>query len=144
MTNSTNKPAVTFWAISSVALIWNLMGVFTYLGQAYMTDEVLGALSYSERVLYESTPAWVTAAFAIAVFGGTLGSILLLLRKKLATSVFIVSLIGILTQMTYNFMMRKAAEVYGPGGMIIPVMVILFGFFLVWYSKQSTTKGWLS
>lgn len=144
MTNLTNKPTIAFWAISSIALIWNLMGVFTYLGQAYITDEVLGALSDSERDFFENTPAWVTAAFAIAVFGGALGSILLLLRKKLATSVFIVSLIGILAQMTYNFMMRKDAEIYGPGGMIIPVMVILFGFFLVWHSKQSTTKGWLS
>ena len=144
MANSTNKPTTAFWVIAVVALIWNLMGVMAYLGQAYMTDEALAALPEAERVFQENYPAWATAAFAIAVFGGAIGCILLLLRKKMATTLFIVSLIGVLVQMAYNFMMSKAAEVYGPGGMIMPVMVILIGFFLVWYSKQSTTKGWLS
>lgn len=144
MANSTNKPTTAFWVIAVVALIWNLMGVMAYLGQAYMTDEALAVLPEAERAINENYPAWATAAFAIAVFGGTIGCILLLLRKKMATTLFIVSLIGILVQMTYNFMMSKATEVYGPGGMIMPVMVILIGFFLVWYSRQSTTKDWLS
>lgn len=144
MTKSTNKPTTAFWIIAVVALIWNLMGVFAYLSQAYMTDEAIAALPEAERAMAENYPAWATAAFAIAVFGGALGCILLLLRKKLANPIFIISLIGILVQMTYNLMISKAAEVYGPGGMIMPIMVILIGFFLVWYSKQSTAKGWLS
>jgi hypothetical protein len=144
MTNTPNKPTTVFWIIGIIALIWNLMGVYAYLTQAYMTDEALAALPEAQRALYDNLPAWVTAAFAIAVFGGALGCILLLLRKKLATSILAVSLIAILVQMTYNLFMSKASEVYGPGGMIMPVMVIVIGLFLVWYSKSVDTKGWLS
>lgn len=144
MINSTNKPSMSFWIISVIALVWNLIGVMAYMAQAYMTDESIAALPEAEKVMYENVPAWATAAFAIGVFGGAIGCILLLLRKKLATSLFIISLLGVLVQMVYNFMISKAAEVYGPGGMIMPVMVILIGFFLVWYSKKSITKGWLS
>jgi hypothetical protein len=144
MTNTPNKPTTVFWIIGITALIWNLMGVYAYLTQAYMTDEALAALPEAQRALYDNLPAWVTAAFAIAVFGGALGCILLLLRKKLATSILAVSLIAILVQMTYNLFMSKASEVYGPGGMIMPVMVIVIGLFLVWYSKSVDTKGWLS
>ena len=144
MTESKNKPTTSFWVIGIVALIWNLMGVFAYLQQAYMTAEDLSALPIEEQALYENIPAWVTAAFALAVFGGALGCVLLLLRKKLATLVFIISFVSILAQMTYNLFMSKAMEVYGPGGMIMPVMVIVIGAYLIWYSKKMEAQGVLT
>lgn len=143
MTNS-NKPTTLFWIIGVAALIWNGLGVMSYLGQALMTDEVKAALPEAERALYENIPTWVTAAFAIAVFAGLLGSIFLLARKKAARFVFLISLIAILAQMSYNLFMSKAAEVYGSGGVIMPVMVILIGVFLLMYSKKAIEKGWLS
>ena len=144
MTESKIKPTLSFWIIGIIALIWNLMGVFAYLQQAYMTVEDVTALPLDEQALYDNIPAWVTAAFALAVFGGALGCILLLLRKKLATFVFIISFIGILAQMTYNLLMSKAIEVYGPGGMIMPIMVAVIGAFLVWYSKKMQSNGILN
>ena len=141
---SENKPNTLFWVIGIIALIWNGMGVMAYIGQAYMTDEMKAALPEAERALYENVPAWVTAAFAIAVFGGTVACILLLMKKKMAKTVFLISLIAIITQMTYNLFMSKASEVYGPGGMIMPIMVIVIGVFLLLYSKKCIEKGWLS
>ncbi|MGB5205651.1 MAG: hypothetical protein WBN63_15820, partial [Eudoraea sp.] len=84
---SNTKPPVWFWIVSIVALLWNLMGVMAYLGQAYMTDEMKAGYTSDQLALMESTPAWVTAAFAIAVWGGLLGCIVLLLRRKLAKPV---------------------------------------------------------
>ena len=128
MTNSTNKPSVLFWIISAIALIWNLMGVMAYLVQAYMTDETLAALPEAEQALYQDLPAWVTAAYAFAVFGGAIACIFMLLRKKLANSLFVISLLGILVQMTYNIFMSNASEVYGPGGIIMPIMVLIIDY----------------
>lgn len=144
MTASTKKPTTSFWIIGIIALVWNLMGVFAYLQEAYMTAEDLAALPPDQQAFYENAPAWVTGAFALAVFGGALGCLLLLLRKKLATFVLIISFIGILAQMSYNFFISKSMEVYGPGEMIMPVMVIVVGVFLVWYSKKMQTQGILS
>jgi len=143
MTNSTNKPNTGFWIIGIIALIWNLMGVMAYIAQAFMTDEMLAALPENEQALYVDVPSWVTAAFAIAVFAGALGCILLLIRKKMASMVFIISLIAILIQMTYNIILSDASDVYGASGMIMPIMVIVIGFFLVWYSNDVAKKGWL-
>ena len=86
--NYLRKPSNLFWVISSIALVWNLMGVFNYLDQAFMTNKVLEVLPKEQQILYQDVPAWVTAAFAIAVFSGTLGSLLLLLKKKIATTQF--------------------------------------------------------
>ena len=142
--NSTNKPPVWFWIVSVVALIWNSMGAMTSFGPAYLPDEVLAALPEAEQSLYTDFPAWATAAFAIAVWGGLLGSLALLLRKKWAKPVLLISLIGILVTMTYNLFMSQAMEVYGPGSAILPLMVIIIGIYLVWFSKKSIAKGWIS
>ena len=145
MTNSSIKPPVWFWVISVIALLWNLVGVNQYLQQAYQTDSFKKVYNTPELIeMVNSAPAWVTAAFAIAVFAGALGCIALILRKKWAKSLFVLSLIGIVVQMIYNLFMSKAMEVYGPGAAIMPIMVMLFGLFLIWFSNKSIAKGWIS
>ena len=144
MTNSTNKPTTGFWVISVIALIWNLIGVMNYVGQAYMTDEMLASLPEAQQDLYQNIPAWVTAAFAIAVFGGTLGSLLLLLKKKLASIIFSISMLAIIIQMAWVLFVSKTLEVNGAMGALLPVLVIIIGAFLVSYSKKATANGWLS
>ncbi|MFN8337117.1 MAG: hypothetical protein U0U09_18435 [Cyclobacteriaceae bacterium] len=141
---TTNKPSVAFWIISVLALIWNLMGVMAYITTVTMTPEALQALPPEQQQLYTDIPKWATAAFAVAVWGSTLGSVLMLLRKKFAKPVFAVALAGILVQMTHSLFISKSIEVYGPGGAVMPVMIILIGGFLVWYSRHATEKGWLS
>ncbi len=130
--------------IALLAIIWNLLGVVAYLMHAYMTDESIALLPENEQVLYVDIPAWYTAAFAIAVFAGAIGSILLLLKKKLASPVLLLSLLGILVQMYYNFFISKSMEVYGPESVVMPIFVILVGVFLVWYSKKMQSEGLLS
>ena len=144
MSNSTKKPGNGFWIIGIVALIWNLMGVYAYLQDAYMSAEDLAALPAELQALYENVPAWVTGAYAIAVFGGTLACILLLMRKKLATTIFLVSLLGIIVQMSYSIFMSKALEVQGSIAIIMSVVVIVIGVFLLWYSKKQESVGILT
>ncbi|MDG1161715.1 MAG: hypothetical protein P8M76_06515 [Flavobacteriaceae bacterium] len=144
MTNYLRKPTGLFWIISSMALVWNLMGVFNYLTQAFMTNEVLASLPKDQQLLYEDVPAWVTAAFATAVFSGTLGALLLLLKKKIASTFFILSFIGIIIQMTYGLLISENTNGYGPLGLIMPLMIIAIGGYLIWYSKKAAEHRWLS
>lgn len=144
MTTEQSKPATWFWVVSVVALVWNAMGVVAYLGTVMMTPEAREAMTEPQRALLDATPAWATGAFALAVWGGTLGSLLLVLRKKLATTVLIVSFAGILVQMFHAFALSNSIEVYGPGGMIMPIMVLAFGAFLIWFSRKAAANGWLN
>ena len=143
MTSSSDKPATWFWVVSGIAFVWNLLGVMAYIQQVTMTPEAREALPEAERALYENVPAWATGAFAIAVWGGALGCLLLLLRKKLATPVLILSFIGILIQMVHSFFISNSIEVYGPGGMIMPVMILIIGIYLIRFSRQATVRGWI-
>lgn len=142
--NYLRKPSNLFWVISSIALVWNLMGVFNYLDQAFMTNKVLEVLPKEQQILYQDVPVWVTAAFAIAVFSGTLGSLLLLLKKKIASTFFIISFLGIMGQMSYGLLIDQNSDSFGPMGIAMPIIIIAFGGYLIWYSKKANEHRWLS
>ena len=142
--SSTNKPPVWFWIVSVIAFIWNGMGIMVYLAQAYMTEDDIKALPEAQQALYADIPAWATAAFAIAVWAGLLGCIALLLRKRWAKLILLVSLIGIVVQMFYNLVISNAMDVYGLGGAIMPIMVLIIGVSLIRFSNLAIAKNWIS
>jgi hypothetical protein len=72
-----------------------------------MTNEILATLPKDQQAIYQDVPAWVTAAFAIAVFSGSFGALLLLLKKKIASTFFILSFAGIIAQMTYGLLINE-------------------------------------
>lgn len=135
---------MSFFVVAGVGLLWNLLGVAAYVGQVTMGPDALDALPDAERVLYENVPGWATAAFAIAVNGGALGCLLLLLRKAIATPVLIASLVGVLVQMYHSFFIANSIEVYGPGGMVMPLSVLVIAIYLIWYSMDAKKKGYVA
>lgn len=139
----TNKPTAVFWIIGIVALIWNIFGVGAYLAQAFMTDEVKAALPQADQDMYATMPAWVTAAFAIAVFAGFLGCVALLMRKSWAIALFGMSLIGVLAQQVYNFFIQEYIEISG-FSIIGPIAIVIISFFLLYYARAMKFKGVLS
>jgi hypothetical protein len=132
-----------YWATALFFLLWNLMGVGSFFQFIFITDETLKALPEAERALYTGYPLWTKIAFAIAVFGGIFGSIGLILKKKWAKSAFIISLCAIVPQMTFDLFFTKAREVYGPGTEIMPILIMVIGVFLVWFSGFAIKKNWL-
>ena len=140
----TSKLPTSFYIISGAALVWNLLGVMAYVMQVTMTQDALNALPEAERMLIENAPVWATSAFAIAVNGGALGCLLLLLRQTWAFPVLVASLAGVVAQMYHSIFIANSIEVYGPGGMIMPAMVIVISVFLVWYAKDARQKGWIN
>ncbi|MGJ8745724.1 hypothetical protein [Polaribacter sp.] len=144
MTKNINKPSKAFWIIAVIALIWNSMGVDGYLNQAYQTDRFKLMYTEAQLEVIFNLPSWVTAAFAIAVFSSVFACILLLFRKKLAKTFFLIGLIAVLVQTTYNVFMNPGKEMYGSMEYSMLVMIPLFSIFLFWYSKKCADDGILT
>lgn len=137
------KPPTWFWVVSVIALLWNLIGVMKYLNQAFNQVALLESMDQAQREAFEGIPAWATAAFAIAVFSGTLASIGLLVRKKWARPLFIISLIAALAQFIHWLFISNAVEAFGPSTYAMPVVIIIIGIYLIFFSKKGIEKGWL-
>lgn len=127
----------SFWAIGAVALIWNLMGVANFAVQ--MSAGALPAYQEAERAIIEGRPVWATGAFALAVIGGALGSLLLLLRKSAAYYVFIASLLGVIVTIIHAI----GAVGFDLVGLVPQLMSFLVAAFLIWYAKRAWSQGLL-
>lgn len=128
----------SFWVIGVVGLLFNLMGCLNYVSQ--MNAESVSAMPEAYRAIVESRPAWGTAAFAMAVFGGLLGCVLLLFRRSVAVYVFIVSLVAtVLAQLPF-----VAIAGFPKGAWIGWLSQVAVGAFLAWYSLHAKRKSWTS
>ena len=138
------KPSTNFWIIGGAALVWNLIGLTFYIEQVTMTPEALTKFTEDIQNFYLATPVWANAAFAIAVNAGILGSALMLLRKKWAVPMFMLSMAGIVVQDIDAFVLRDAFSIVGVGSLIVPSMVFVIGIALILYSRSAQARGWLS
>ena len=96
-----------------------------------------------QRRLYEAMPGWQAAVYAVAVWVGLSGAVMLLMRRAWARPFFIVSLVACLIQFGYSFLVLKAGEVLGSAAYPLPATIILVAIFLVWFSTMALKRGWL-
>jgi nitrate/nitrite transporter NarK len=133
-----------FMIVAVVALIWNLIGVMVYIMQVTMSPEVLNQMPETERLMYENIPEWVTSVFAIAVFGGALGSLVLILKKKFATTLFVISLIAVLFQMYYTYFVSDFTEISDSPNVVMSVLVVVIAISLTLFSRNAQKKNWIA
>jgi hypothetical protein len=96
MRDTKPRPSVSkwYWWLALLGLAWNLFGVYRFLATTLATVEGLvgQGLTQAQAELYVGLPVWMNVAFALGVYGGTLGCLLLLLCNALAKPVFAFSL----------------------------------------------------
>lgn len=127
------KPHLSFWIVAIAGLIWNMMGSMNYIMQT--NPETVAQMPDVYQMIINGRPSWATAGFAIAVFGGSVGCILLLLRKNVAVPVFMLSLVGIVLTVIHATMLV---------GMVpSSVLSVLVGGALLWYATIARRKNWL-
>ena len=129
----------SFWAIGAVALIWNLLGCVNFVVQ--INPDMVAAYRATEQAIIKGRPAWATGAFALAVFGGAAGSVLLLFRRSAAIYLFVASLIGVIATMVHTL---GAGITFGVGEILgIILMPLAVALFLLWYARRARGKGWI-
>lgn len=132
-----------FWVITVGAIIWTLVGVASYITDVTMSDEALGALPVEQREIYEARPAWVVGVYAIAVFSALIGAVMLALRKSLATPFLGASLAAVIVQFGFVLFGMNAIATLGASAAIFPGVIVIIGAFMLWFSMQAKTRGWL-
>ncbi|WP_374501976.1 hypothetical protein [Pseudoxanthomonas sp.] len=143
-TTVATKRSLGFWITGLFALVWNLIGVAMWYLQVNMSADQLAAMTDAQRQVYEATPGWLNIAFAVAVFAGVLGALGMLLKKKWAATMFLLSLIALLVQMIGAYVVTPAWAAYGMAGLAMPAVLLVIALFLLWYANKAQARGWLS
>lgn len=138
------KSPVWFRVAAILALLWNLIGVASYIMHVTMSPEAVAQMSEAQRQIHDATPAWVIGAFAVAVFSGALGSLGLVLRKAWAKWLLVLSLVAVLAQQSWLFVLSNAAMSLGGSAVALPAAVTLVAIALVVLAHRAEAHGWLS
>jgi hypothetical protein len=133
-----------FKPVAVVALLWNLLGCAAFVFDLMLTPEALAALPVEQQALYAARPGWSVAATGIAVLGGALGCVGLLLRRKWALPVFVLSLAGIVAQDIALFVLVDGARLAGPVAVAMQAVVLVVGIALVLLGRRGIARGWLT
>ena len=138
------QPPKWFRIVAILALVWNLLGCAAYLVDAMMTPEDVAKLTPAQQEIYGSRPSWAVGATAVAVWLGALGSLGLILRKRWATALLMLSLLGVLVQDYWLFVGSNAASAAGSGAVIMQAIVLIIAIALVMLSLRAAKRGWLT
>jgi len=133
-----------FWGITFVYLLWSFVGCGMYLVEHTMSDaayaENFGADLLSLR---DVIPWWATSGYAIGVWGGLVGIIFLLLRKKLCLPFFYISFIGAIIGFIPSIFDERFKAVMGGGDYGFMGFIWLACIFIIWFARKMLAKGYL-
>ena len=137
------KVPVWFWIISILSLLWFFMDMAGFYSRVFMLDQIADKISPAQLVLYKAMPSWVNVVYGLEVFGGIMGSLALLSRKKWAFIMFMISIMGVLSQTVYVWFISDAINVMGQPAIVMPIVGIVIGVVMVVFSRSAITKNWI-
>ena len=130
------------WVIGMVGGLWSSIGVLSFMLTQMNVEAVMSQFPPQQRAYFESFPLWAVAFWAIGVFGGVIGCLLLLLKNRLAFHFLLASLIGaIVSNLGGLFLlggMKVMVETNALGLTLIP---IVFAALLAYYARAMSRTG---
>ena len=140
-TAETRTPA-HLWVVGVLSLLWNCFGCYDYLMTNLKNQVYLSQFAADQLAYFDSLPGWLTGFWAVGVWGGLAGSILLLMRSRYAVWAFALSFIGAVVGLGYQMFMTNMPASMKAGMMgIMPWVIIIAAGLFLWYAMSADKKG---
>ena len=128
------------WLVGVVTLLFNAMGIISYLTTKLGMLAEMG-LSPEQIAFMESYPAWVSAFWALGVWGAFAGSLLLLLRSRWTVTAMMAALIGLIVVTVYHYVLiDMPADMQAPA---LDVAIWVVTLFLLVDARRMVAAGLL-
>jgi putative Mn2+ efflux pump MntP len=135
------RPLAAWYMPAAIAsLLFMALGCIMYLMQV-LADPA--TMPLDRRAAYEALPSWVTGAFAVSVWVGAIGALLLVLRKKLAEPLLLVSLAAVLVWLAGMLLTPGVRENMSANDLIVAIVVVALTWTIFWFARHSRQRQWL-
>ena len=137
--------APTWFTVAAVlGVLWMAFGCFAYISEVRMDAATLATLPELNQQLITGRPVWATALFAIAVWGGLAGALLLVLRKALAVPVLLVAMLATLATYAWPLLLSGLVSQFGGADWGLTIAILGIQIALWWLARSAKAKGWLN
>lgn len=135
------QPIARWYMIAAIAsfvlMMLPLVGASLHLS----TDP--STLPLDERAQFEAEPIWMVAAFGLTGLAGAIGALLLILRRRQAESLLLVSLIGILVWFAGLLLSAQLRDLLSTGQIAAAAIVVAVVWTIYRFAHHSRQRGWL-
>lgn len=135
MNDAPAKAPWHLWVVGVFATLFNAIGVFDYVMSRAQGAQYLASAGMTPEQIahYLQMPGWMMVVWAVGVFGAFGASVLLLMRRRLAFPVFVVSLAAFLVSLLYTYVLTNGGAVMGPQmaitSAVIAALLLLFSAY---------------
>lgn len=145
MADTTSSPARVpwhVWTVGAVSLLWNSAGAVDFALTQVKSEAYLNQFTPEQLAYFHSFPAWVVVAWGVATWGSLLGSLLLLLRRRLAVPVNGAVLAGMAATFFHNFVLTDGLKLMGSAaGLVFTGVIVLVAILLFFYARAMARRG---
>ncbi|MES2833693.1 MAG: hypothetical protein V4707_03170 [Pseudomonadota bacterium] len=144
MTDMTVKTPWHIWVVGVVSLLWNGFGAYDFIMTTTQGEKYFRASGMDQAMIdyFNAMPAWMYVPWVAGVWGAVIGSILLLLRNKLAAPAFAISLLGAIGSLVFGLMNPMPALPEAMAMMkYMPWVIVAIAAVLAWYARSMASKG---
>jgi hypothetical protein len=135
------RPLASWFIIAAVgSLLFMGLGCVSYLMHVLAAP---ASLPLDQRAAYDAEPAWVTAAYAAAVWVGLAGSILLVMRRRAAEWLLLISLVAVLVWLAGLVLVAPLRDSMSANDLIVALVVTALTWTVFWFARHSRQRGWL-
>lgn len=92
------------WAAGVISLLWNAFGGYDFVMSVTQGETYWRASGMTDAMIayYNAMPTWMYVPWVLGVWGAVAGSVLLLMRNRLAVPAFALSLLGAVGSLAYG------------------------------------------
>lgn len=135
------RPVAGWFIVAAVAsLLFMGLGCISYLMHVFANP---ATMPLDQRAAYEAEPPWVTGAYAVAVWVGLLGAVLLVLRRRVAEWLLLLSLIAVLVWLAGLILVAPLRENMSANDLLVAIVVTALTWTVYWFARHSRQRGWL-
>ena len=140
---ATTQRPMWFLLVAALALLWNVLGLYSFYVHFTAGPEIIETWPQAQQQIAAAMPRWIFVPFAIATLGGVIGSLGLLLGRRWAEPVLLLSLLGILVQFGATYALTPTWALTGSAGAGLPFGIAMIGLLLWSFARKAAGRGWL-
>lgn len=141
MNQAATRTPAHLWIVGILAVLWNAMGAFDYSATQLKLEFYMSQFTQEQLDYFYAFPAWMDAAWAVAVWSSMLGSLCLLLRKSWAVGLFGLAILGLAGSSLYSFVLSDGAEMMGSGAAMFTAVIWVIAIVLFFYARAMAKRG---
>lgn len=136
------------WIVGILSLLWSCFGAYDYTmtktqGAKYIATTMPGVDADAALAWINSMPVYSQIGWAMGVWLGLLGSVLLLMRSRWAVWSFGLSLLGAIVSIGYQWLLAPPMPGTGPSAFakVLPIVILGIALALLMYARVMEKRG---